>query len=144
MFYCFFNYSRFLAFFIVVFLYSPIYMTVTLRTLDNVLRTFYAIGVMHRYCYSGYTQLLPYASNVQFLALSPVTFSFFVCASNISGIAERICAKFTGKTCSVHRSKKFECQGQRSKVKVTRDKNGFRRSHYPRQRQNGAICCTTR
>ena len=67
-----------------VFLYSPAYMTVTLRTLDNVLRTFYAtLGVMHRYCYSGYTQLLPHASNDQFLALS-VTFSFFLFVHQIS------------------------------------------------------------
>ena len=46
----------------------------------------------------------------------------FVCVWNISGTAERICAKFTGKTCLIPRSEEFECQGQRSKVKVTRDK----------------------
>ena len=67
--------------------------------------------------------LLPHARKVLFLALS-VTFSFFVCASNISGTAERICTKFTGKTCLLPRSDEFECQGQRSKVKVTRDKTG--------------------
>jgi len=39
--------------------------------------------------------------------------SFFVSHSNISGTAERICAKFTGKTCLVHRSEEFECQGQK-------------------------------
>jgi len=33
-----------------------------------------------------------------------------------------MCAKFTGKTCLVPRSDEFECQGQSSKVKVTRDK----------------------
>ena len=32
------------------------------------------------------------------------------------------CAKFTGKTCLVPHSDEFECQGQGSKVKVTRDK----------------------
>ena len=37
----------------------------------------------------------PHAKWGSVLALS-VTFSFFVCASNISGTAERICAKFTG------------------------------------------------
>jgi len=43
---------------------------------------------------------------------------FFVVVRNISGTAERICAKFT-----VPRSDEFEGQGQRSKDKVTRDKN---------------------
>ena len=45
----------------------------------------------------------------------------------ISGTAEaeRICAKFTRKMCLVPRSDEFEGQGQRSKVKVTRDKNGI-------------------
>ena len=37
----------------------------------------------------------------------------------MTGTAERICAKFTQKTCLVLRSDEFECQGQRSKV-VTR------------------------
>jgi len=50
-----------------------------------------------------------------------VTF-LFVCDSNISGIAERICAKFTVKACLVPSSDEFECQSQRLKVKVTRDK----------------------
>jgi len=36
--------------------------------------------------------------------------TFFVCESNISETAERICAKFTG-TCLVRRSEEFECQG---------------------------------
>ena len=36
--------------------------------------------------------------------------------------AERICTKFTSNTCFVHRSDELECQGQKSKVKVTRDK----------------------
>jgi len=38
--------------------------------------------------------------------------SFYV--SNISGTAERICAKFTSKTCFVPRSDEFEGYGQRS------------------------------
>jgi len=41
----------------------------------------------------------------------------------MTGTAERICAKFTRKTCLVLRSEEFACQGQKSKVKVTRDKN---------------------
>jgi len=39
----------------------------------------------------------------------------FVCYSNILGTAECFCTKFTGKTCLVPRSDKFECQGQRSR-----------------------------
>jgi len=66
--------------------------------------------------------LLLHAIKVLFLALS-VTFSFFVCASNISRTAEWICTKFTGKTCLVPRSNESECQGQRSKVKVIRGQN---------------------
>jgi len=46
----------------------------------------------------------------------------FVCESNILETAERICVKFIGKTCLVPRSDEFECQGQRSKIKVTGDK----------------------
>jgi len=49
---------------------------------------------------------------------------FLVCVWNISGTAERICAKFTRKTCLIPRSDEFEGQGKRSKVNVTRDKNG--------------------
>jgi len=45
--------------------------------------------------------------------------------TNISGIAERICAKFTGKTSLVARSDEFQGQGQRSKFKVARQKNAF-------------------
>ena len=55
-------------------------------------------------------------------------FVFFVCRSNISGTAERISAKFRGKTCLFPRSDEFKCQGQRSqlsKVNVTRDKNAL-------------------
>ena len=81
-------------------------------------------------------QFLPHASKVVF-ALSVTILSFFVCASNISGTAERVCAKFTGKTCLDTRSDEFECQGQRSKVKVTGDKNRAVHSYRPRQRRNG-------
>jgi len=54
----------------------------------------------------GATQVcivLPHENKVLFLAPS-VTFCLFVCASNISGTAEWIYAKFTGKTCFVPRS----------------------------------------
>jgi len=44
---------------------------------------------------------------------------FFVREWNISETADRICTKFTRITCLVIRSDEFE----RSKVKVTRDKN---------------------
>jgi len=43
----------------------------------------------------------------------------------MAGTAKRICAKFTRKTCLVLSSDEFECQGQTSKVKVTRDKNAL-------------------
>ena len=50
----------------------------------------------------------------------------FVCVWNISGTAERICAKLTEKTWLVPRSDEFEGQGQRSKVNITTDKKaGF-------------------
>jgi len=41
------------------------------------------------------------------------------------GTAERICAKFTRKTCLILRSDEFERQGQKSTVNVTRDKNAL-------------------
>jgi len=50
----------------------------------------------------------------------------------MAGIAEWICAKFTLKTCLVLRSDEFEYQGQRSKVKVTRDKKRAVHSEHPR------------
>jgi len=65
---------------------------------------------------------MQWTAKILFLALS-VTFSFFLCESNISGTAERICTKLAVKTCLVPRSDESECQGQRSKVRVTRDKN---------------------
>jgi len=49
---------------------------------------------------------------VLFLAVFGAVCDFFVCVWNISGTAERICAKFTGKTCLVPRSDEFEGQGQ--------------------------------
>jgi len=50
----------------------------------------------------------------------------------MAGTAERIYAKFTRKTCLVLRSDEFECQGQKSKVKVTRDKKRAVHSQHPR------------
>jgi len=49
---------------------------------------------------------------VLFLALSV---TYFGCVLNISGTAEQNGARFTGKTCLVPHSDKFECQGQRDK-----------------------------
>ena len=60
------------------------------------------------------------AYKVLFLALSDFSGS----VGNISGTAERIPAKCTEKTCLIPRSDEFEGQGQKSKVKVTRDKKG--------------------
>jgi len=54
-----------------------------------------------------------------------------------AGTAERICAKFTRKTCLVIRSDEFECQGQRSKTKVTMDKNALCTHNPPRFGRNG-------
>jgi len=64
----------------------------------------------------------------------------FVCHSNISGTAERICAKFTVTTCFGPRSDEFECQGQRSKVKVTGDKKNEKVRHFVRESSSGAQC----
>ena len=50
----------------------------------------------------------------------------------MAGTAEWVCAKFTRKTCLVLRWNNFECQGQRSKVKVTRDKKRAVHSQHPR------------
>jgi len=49
----------------------------------------------------------------------------------MAGTAERICAKFTRKTCFVLRSHEFECQDQKSKVKVIMDKKGAVHSQHP-------------
>jgi len=50
----------------------------------------------------------------------------------IAETAKRICAKFTWKTCLVLHSDEFECQGQKSKVKVTRDIKCIEQSQHPR------------
>ena len=50
----------------------------------------------------------------------------------MAGTAERICVKFTRKTCLILRSYEFECQGQRSKVTVTRNKKRVVHSEHPR------------
>jgi len=55
----------------------------------------------------------------------------------MTGTAERICTKFTRKTCLILRSDEFECQGQRSKVKVTRDKKALCTSNTARCGRNG-------
>ena len=72
---------------------------------------------------SSPARLLPHAVNCTRFCFCRCL-RLFVCVWNISGSAERICAKFTGNTCLVPLSDEFEDQGQRSKVKVTRDKNG--------------------
>jgi len=46
------------------------------------------------------------------LFLAPSLWWFFVCVWNVSGTAERICAKFTRKTCLVPRLDELEGQGQ--------------------------------
>jgi len=50
----------------------------------------------------------------------------------MAGTAEQICAKFTRKTCLPLGSNELECQGQKSKVKVTRDKKRAVHSQHPR------------
>jgi len=73
---------------------------------------------------------LPHVSRVLILALSVNLFVFlFVCPSNISGTAERICARFGENS---QESYVFgPCLGRvwmsRSKVKVNRDKDGMLR-----------------
>jgi len=47
--------------------------------------------------------------------------------------AERICAKFTWKTRLVLRSEELECEGQKSKVTVTRDRKRTVHSEHPRR-----------
>jgi len=53
------------------------------------------------------------------------------------GTAERICTKVSRKMCLVLRSVEFECQGQKSKVKVTRDKNALCSQNTPPCGWNG-------
>jgi len=57
------------------------------------------------------------------LFLAPSVCGVFVCVWNISGTAERICAKFTRKTCLVTHSEEFEGRGQRSRSPGT--KHGY-------------------
>jgi len=45
--------------------------------------------------------------------------------------------------CLLPGSDEFECQGQRSKSKITRDKKRAVHSHHPRRRTNGPFCCMT-
>jgi len=49
----------------------------------------------------------------------------------MAGTAEQICAKFTHKTCLVLCSDEFEYQGQKSKVKIIRDKKRALHSQHP-------------
>jgi len=49
----------------------------------------------------------------------------------MTGTAEWVCAKFTWKTCLVLCSYEFACQGQRSKVRVTRNKKRTVHSEHP-------------
>ena len=50
----------------------------------------------------------------------------------MAGTAERICAKFTRKTRLVLSWDDLECQGQKSKLKVTRDKKRAVHPQHPR------------
>jgi len=83
------------------------------RSVQDARRSFAAFLVLTGFlcCF-----FLPHAVNcklceVLFLALC-VTLFFFVCESNISGIAQRICAKFRWKTYLVPRADELKCQGQ--------------------------------
>jgi len=49
----------------------------------------------------------------------------------MTGATERICAKFTQKTCLVLHSDEFEYQGQKTEVKVNRDKNALSTHNAP-------------
>ena len=64
--------------------------------------------------------LLPLAVNCVRFCFWRHVCDFFVRVWNISGTAERICAKFTRKTCFVPRSDEFEGQGQRSRTPRTK------------------------
>ena len=60
--------------------------------------------------------------------------------AHISSVSRCIshCAKLTRNTCLILRSDKLECQGQKSKVKVTRDKKrAVHSQHPPRYGRNG-------
>ena len=84
---------------------------------SHVLRsTFYAVELRPFNSASALYRTQSTARKVLFLALS-VT---FLCVWNVSGTAQRICAKFTGKTCLVPRSEGFEGQCQRSRSPGTK------------------------
>jgi len=57
-------------------------------------------------------------------AFGAVSLWFFVCVWNVSGTAERVCAKFTCKTCLVPRSDKFEGHGRTSRLP------GMKKQHF--------------
>ena len=57
------------------------------------------------------------------LFLAPSVCGVFFRVRNISGTAERICAKFTRKTCLVPRWDEFEGQGQRSRSQRTKKRH---------------------
>jgi len=56
--------------------------------------------------------ILPHTVNCVWFCCFGAVCDIFVCVSNVSGTAERICVKFTRKTCLVPRSDEFEGQGQ--------------------------------
>jgi len=88
--------------------------------IDTYTPSFVNFGPGSRDMHQSFTgHFFHYRTQVRFFfALSVI--SFFTCYSNISGKAERICAKFTGKTCLVPRSDEFEFQGQRSRSPATK------------------------
>jgi len=79
-----------------------------------ILNEFYLYGT--NYCQTKLITACSELCKVLFLSLS-VTF----CVWNISGTAEWICTKVTGKTCLVRRSDDFECHGRRSRSPWTKN-----------------------
>ena len=63
---------------------------------------------------------LPHSVNCVRFCFGDVCDFIFCSVRNISGTAERICAKFTGKMCLVPRSDKFEGQDQRPRSPRTK------------------------
>jgi len=99
------------------------------RTLFSVVYYFTSFCVWQKVsCIFVYTPSSFYRTQVGFRFSAVCDFLFVpqICR----GTAERICAKFTEKTCLVPHSDEFQCQGQRSKVKVTRDKKRAVHSHH--------------
>ena len=103
---------------------------------NSIWRHFRACVVAMRRCNHGssFTRVSVIFSFLRYTCDAKTTTYFQ--AQNTSGTAERICAKFTGKTCLVRRSEEFECQGQRLKIKVNRHKKGKRRNHAASDRTN--------